>query len=341
MGVKIRDLIKPREINFKELNGKTIAIDTMNVLYQFLSIIIRTDTAQPLTDRSGRVTSHISGLFYRSINLIENGIRPIYVFDGKPSELKNRTIRARKTIREEAKEEHEKAIEEGDILKALKYAKTSYRVSKEMVKESKELLKNMGISYVQAESEGESQAAYMVMKGDAWAVGSQDYDSLLFGAPILVRNLTISGKRRGKGGKIITVVPEIICLEDVLKSNNLTREQLIDIGIMIGTDFNDGVKGVGIKTALKLIRKYGNFGKAYKSEKFNFEGDYETIKNIFLKPKVNSQYIIKKYKPNFEKLKELLVNEYNFNETRVEKGISRLKKARSISGQKKIDSFFT
>jgi len=341
LGVKIRELTSPKKIELKELKGKVIAIDTMNVLYQFLSIIIRTDTAQPLRSESGKITSHISGLFYRSINLIENGIKPVYVFDGKPSMLKTKTVEERKTIREEAKKTYEKALEEGDIIEAYKYARTSYRITSEMIDESKQLLNIMGIPYVQAESEGESQAAYMVKKGDAYAVGSQDYDAILFGTPILIRNLAISGRRRGPGGTVIHLEPEIIFLKDILETYNLTQEQLIDIGIMIGTDFHKGIKGVGIKTALKYIKKYGNFKTAWEKEKFEFDGNYDAIKEIFLNPKVNKEYIIKRKKPNYDKIKDLLINEYSFNEKRVERGIARLKKALKNQQQKSIESFFS
>jgi len=320
LGVKIRELTSPKKIELKELKGKVIAIDTMNVLYQFLSIIIRTDTAQPLRSESGKITSHISGLFYRSINLIENGIKPVYVFDGKPSMLKTKTVEERKTIREEAKKTYEKALEEGDIIEAYKYARTSYRITSEMIDESKQLLNIMGIPYVQAESEGESQAAYMVKKGDAYAVGSQDYDAILFGTPILIRNLAISGRRRGPGGTVIHLEPEIIFLKDILETYNLTQEQLIDIGI---------------------IKKYGNFKTAWEKEKFEFDGNYDAIKEIFLNPKVNKEYIIKRKKPNYDKIKDLLINEYSFNEKRVERGIARLKKALKNQQQKSIESFFS
>ncbi|MBD3230632.1 MAG: flap endonuclease-1, partial [Candidatus Lokiarchaeota archaeon] len=312
----------------------------MNVLYQFLSIIIRTDTGQPLRSKSGKITSHISGLFYRSINFIENGIKPVYVFDGKPSTLKHDTISERKQIRQESKEEHKKALKEGDMEKAYKYAKTSFRVTKEMVDDSKEFLKAMGIPYVQAKSEGEAQAAYMVQNGDAWAVGSQDYDSLLFGAPILVRNLSIAGKRRGKGGKTINVEPEIIKLQELLDENDLTQEKLIGIGILIGTDFNDGIKGVGIKTALKYIKKYDDFQTLIKKEDLSFEIDYQEIKKIFLNPRVKTEYKIGSIKPKYDKLKELLIDLYDFNEKRVENGIVRLKKGMNKQSQKSLDSFF-
>jgi len=340
-GVKIRPLTNPKEIKLEDLNGKTVAIDTMNILYQFLSIIIRTDTADLLRSKSGKITSHISGLFYRTINLIEKGIKPIYVFDGRPSLLKAKTVETRKEIREEAKEAYTKAIKEGDMVEAYKRAKTSFRVTSEMINECKDLLELMGVLYIQAESEGEAQAAYMVKKGDAWAVASQDYDALLFGAPILIRNLAISGRRRVAGGEIVYVKPEIIYLKDVLEANNLTQEQLIDIGMFLGTDFHKGIKGVGIKMALKYIKKYGDFKTTCERERLYFDGDYETIKSIFLNPSIKTDYKIRRNKPDFERLKTLLVDEYSFNEQRVNKGILRIKKAKRAQSQKKIDSFFS
>ena len=341
LGVKLKEITNPKEISLNELGGKVIAIDTMNVLYQFLSIIIRVDTGEPLKNKSGKITSHISGLFYRSINLIEKGIKPIYVFDGKPSKLKRDTIQERKQIRKEAKVEYEKAKEEGDIEKAYKYARTSYRVTSEMIDDSKKFLKLMGIPVIQAEGEGEAQATFMVSQGDAWAVGSQDYDSLLFGAPRVVRNLSIAGRRRGRGGETKYVEPEIIYLKEVLESQNLTQEQLIDIGILLGTDFNEGIKGVGIKTALKYIKNYNNLENIFEKENLEFDYDYDQIREIFRNPRVNKEYTIKKIKPNYEKIKDNLVNLYDLNEVRVDKGILRLKKGKGAQSQKRLDSFFS
>ncbi|MEM3723883.1 MAG: flap endonuclease-1, partial [Candidatus Hadarchaeales archaeon] len=266
MGVQLGDIVSREKIELEQLRGQVVSVDAMNFLYQFLSIIRQKD-GELLKDTRGRITSHLSGLFYRTANFIEAGIRPIYVFDGTPPMFKRKTIEQRKMIREEAAREWKKALEEGRIEDARKFAQRAGRVDEEMVNQSKELLSLMGVPWIQAPGEGEAQAAHLVKKGDAGGVSSQDFDSLLFGAPVLIRNLAITGRRKlPRKDAYIEITPEIIRLEDVLKSLEITREQLIDIGILIGTDYNEGVKGIGPKKALELVKKEGSLEKILKTE---------------------------------------------------------------------------
>ena len=333
MGVNLKDIIPADAVkvvnDLRELSGKAIAIDAYNALYQFLAAIRQPD-GTPLMDRRGRITSHLSGLFYRTINIVEAGIRPVYVFDGKPPELKAREIAERMKIKEEAKKKYEEAIRRGDVEAARKYAQMTSRLTSEMVDASKELLSAMGIPWVQAPSEGEAQAAYMAKKGDVWAAASQDYDSLLFGAPRLVRNLTISGKRKLPNKNVyVEIKPEVVHLDKVLNGLGITREQLIDIAILVGTDYNpEGVKGVGPKQALRLIRTYGSLEKALKAiPSASFPVEPSKIKELFLNPDVTDNYQLKWRKPDPERIVAILVKEYDFSEERVRNAVERLMKA--------------
>jgi len=333
LGVDLRELIPDKAVkivnDLRELHGKVIAVDGYNALYQFLAAIRQPD-GKPLIDSRGRVTSHLSGLFYRTINLVEVCIKPVYVFDGKPPELKSREITQRMLIRSEAQAKYEEALERGDLELARRYAQISSKLTNEMVEESKKLLNAMGIPWVQAPSEGEAQAAYMTMKNTTWSTASQDYDSLLFGSPRLVRNLTISGKRKlPKKEVYVEVKPELIELNTLLSQLGITREQLIDIAILLGTDYNpDGVKGVGPKTALKLIKTYGSLEKALKTlPEAHFPIDPLKIKEFFLKPPVTDDYKIVWQEPDERLIKELLIYEHDFSEERVTSAIERLKKA--------------
>ncbi|MEM0297026.1 MAG: flap endonuclease-1, partial [Zestosphaera sp.] len=295
MGVDLRELIEGspavKVINdLRELRGKAVAIDAYNALHQFLAAIRQPD-GTPLMDGRGRVTSHLSGLFYRTINLVESGLKPVYVFDGKPPELKAKEIAERTAIREESLKKYEAALAEGRVEEARKYAQATGRLTTEMVDDSRKLLNAMGIPYVNAPSEGEAQAAHMARKGDVWASVSQDYDSLLFNTPRLLRNITISGKRKLPGKEVyVDVRPELIELDNLLKSLGVTREQLVDIAILLGTDFNpDGVKGVGPKTAFKLIKTHGTLDNAIKTlPNVKIDFNYEEIRKIFLNPPVTS-----------------------------------------------------
>jgi len=333
VGVDLRDLIPDKAlkviIDLRELRGKSIAIDAYNALYQFLAAIRQPD-GTPLMDSKGRITSHLSGLFYRTINLMESGIKPVYVFDGRPPELKSKEIAMRSSIKAEALSKYEEALASGDIESARKYAQMASKLTNDMVDEAKKLLRAMGIPVVQAPSEGEAQAAYMASRNVVWAVASQDYDSLLFGSPRLIRNLTISGKRKLPRKEVyIEIKPEIIDLNALLNTLGITREQLIDIAILLGTDYNpDGVKGVGPKTALRLIKSYGSLENALKVLKdAYFPTDPLKIKEFFLNPPVMTEVTLTWSEPDERLIKDLLVGQYDFSEYRVISAIERLRKA--------------
>ncbi|MEM2144116.1 MAG: flap endonuclease-1 [Candidatus Jordarchaeaceae archaeon] len=339
MGVNLRDLLSFKPVDLKELSGRVIAIDAMNTLYQFLSIIRQPDGAS-LMDRRGNITSHLSGIFYRTINLLEAGIKPVYVFDGEPPELKSITVEERKKIRDEAAKKWEEALEKGDLEEARKFAQSSTKLTDEMVEESKRLLEAMGVPHVQAPSEGEAQAAYMAYRGDAWAVASQDYDCLLFNSPYLVRNLTISGRRKlPKKEVYVKVEPELVSLKENLDKLGITREQLIGIGILLGTDYNEGVKGIGVKTAFKLIKEKGSIEKVLEEEKIEIEPPVAEIKQLFLKPKTTDHYQIRWAPINKNQVYSILCDEHDFSRDRVQKAMERIQEEKG-KAQSRLEQFF-
>ena len=331
-----------REIKLESLAGRCIALDAYNALYQFLASIRQPD-GTPLMDHAGRITSHISGLFYRTINLLEAGVKPVYVFDGKPPEFKLAEIEERKKIKEKAIEEAIKAIKEGRRDEAVKYMKRAVFLTSEMVEDAKKLLSYMGVPWVQAPSEGEAQASYMAKKGHCWAVGSQDYDSLLFGSPRLVRNLAVSPKRK-MGEEVVEVSPELIELDAVLKALRLkNREQLIDLAILLGTDYNpDGVPGVGPQKALKMVWEFGSLEKMLETvlKGVSFPVDPLEIKRFFLNPPVTDDYSIDIKKPDEGRLVDFLVKEHDFSEERVQRALERLQRALGKLKTSSLDSFF-
>jgi flap endonuclease-1 len=328
LGVNLRDLVPKKIVSLEDLSGKSIAIDAYNALYQFLAIIRQPD-GTPLKDTMGRITSHLSGLLYRTSNLVKLGIKPIYVFDGTPPTLKEVEIKRRMKAKEEALIKYEQAIKEGKIEEARMYAQATSRLKDYMAEDSKKLLDLMGIPWVQAPSEGEAQAAHLVKCGDADYCASQDYDSLLFGAPRLVRNVTISGRRKLPSKNVyVEVIPEVVELENVLRECNITYEQLIDVGILIGTDFNpDGVKGLGPKTALKLIKEHGNIENAVQYLKnAEFPVEPQRIREIFLHPKVTNNYKIEWKEPDMEGIVNFICKERDFSEERVRKAVEKMQK---------------
>ncbi|HKW04181.1 MAG TPA: flap endonuclease-1 [Nitrososphaerales archaeon] len=335
MGVNLRDIASPKKIDLNDLGGRRIAIDAFNTLYQFLSII-RGETGDLLKDGHGRVTSHLSGLFYRNVNLIESGIRLVYVFDGESPKLKHAEIQRRREIKQVAAQKYEEAIEREDFESAKKFASATAYLDQEMVKDSKKLLELMGIPWIQAPSEGEATAAHLTQTGVVDYAGSQDYDSLLFGATRLARNITISGKRRLPGKNFrIDVVPEVIILSDVLSQNQITREQLIEVAMILGTDFNYAdFKGIGPKTALKLVKKYGRV-EEIPELKGNINFEPEEVRDIFLHPKVSdaSQETVQEKEPDDDALFDFLVREHDFSEERIKSSLARISKKREHESQ--------
>ena len=331
MGLDLKPLIKAREIKLEELTNKIIAVDAYNAIYQFLAII-RGQEGEHLTDHTGKVTSHLSGLFYRSINLLSMNIKLVYVFDGIPPSLKYAEIERRKRVKEEAIARYQDALARGDLEEARKYAQMTSMIKDYMVDDAKQLLSLLGIPYIDAPSEGEATASYLTQKGLAFATASQDYDSLLFGARRLVRNITISGKRKLPRKQIyIDVEPEIIILDEVLDELNITREMLVDIGILIGTDFNpEGFKGIGPKKALKLIREYKRLEDIPLEEvkKGLKDIDYNAIRDIFLKPKVKDIDRLDFKEPDYESIIQFLCKEHDFSYDRVNTALNKLKEAR-------------
>jgi len=331
MGVQLGGVIKGEAMELGRLSGKKLAVDAFNTLYQFLSIIRDRETGAPLTDSKGRVTSHLSGLLYRTTKFLEAGIKPIYVFDGTPPAFKFATALERRETRAAAHAKWQAAIEEGaPAEEVLKAAKRSVRLTGEMVDSAKRLLDCMGVQWVQAPSEGEAQCAHMCINGTVWASASQDWDSFLFGSPRLIRNLSVSGRKRlPKTGAYIDVNPELLELKNVLSALNLTREQLITVGMLVGTDFNPGVKGYGPKKSIALVQKEKTLENVL--AKVAWEGPpAQEIMDFFLHPPVSDEAEQKLLQP--EKLRKMMVDEHEFSAERIEKIVKTLEGLRPKAG---------
>ncbi len=338
MGIQISEIIPKKEVELTDLAGKKIAIDAFNTIFQFLSIIRDRFTGEPLKDNKGNVTSHLSGLMYRTINFIEAGIKPIYVFDGEPPKLKKRTVAEREQIRQEAREKWKEALRKGEA--AMKYAQASSQLTNDMLNDAKKLLELMGIPVLQAPGEGEAQCSFMAKQGDVFATGSQDYDSLLFGSPILVKNLSIAGRKKVPNKEVyIELKPELIELKEVLENLGINQKQLIIMGILIGTDYNDGVKGFGPKRSLEIVKEEKTLENVLQKVKWEEEVEPEEIMNLFLNPKVTDKYEMKWNPPQEEKLIEFMVEGHDFSQERIQKAIQKMQERFTSGTQSSLKGF--
>lgn len=316
MGVKFKDITTAQPIEMNDLKGKILTVDASNLIYKFLSTMRQPD-GTPLKDSNGNITSHLSGIFFQTSSLISKQIKPVYVFDGKSPELKSKTVQERIEVKKESEKKYLEAKESGDMETARKYASRTVHLDKEIIESSKKLLELMGLPYVQAKTEGEAQASYMVAQKDAWAVVSQDYDCLQFGATRMLRNFRLSQSTKNM---------EIISLQKTLDDLQLTRKQMVDLAMLVGTDFNEGVYGIGAKKGLKLMQKYGTLEAALEKLDKSIEVDPDEIREIFLNPDVVTDYEIKFKTPKKEKLLDFLCGDHDFSEERTLASIDKLKK---------------
>ncbi len=337
MGVNLGNLVVSKPITLENLRGKKIAIDAFNIIFQFLSSIRDRFTGEPLRDSKGNVTSHLSGLFYRTSKLLENGITPIYVFDGEPPPFKMKTVEERKKIRAEAEVKWKEALAAGDVEGVRKYSQGASKVTESMLIEAKKLLDAMGVSWVQAPSEGEAQAIDFVKKKEVYAVGTQDWDALLFGAERVVRNLTLSSKKKIAGKQAYTdVTPELVELNNVLTQLGINQDQLILLGILVGTDFDPGIKGYGPKKSLELVKKERTVEAVKKAVNWSSEIELEELFDFFKNPPV-SNISIEKKSLDEQALKKILVEDHDFGEDRVNSILEKLKEQKKVTG---LGSFF-
>ncbi len=334
MGIDLKPILTICPIKSSDLSDKIIAVDAYNTIYQFLATI-RGPTGESLTNNKGEITSHLSGLFYRNINFLTENIKLVYIFDGKPHSLKFKEIARRKELKQEAIEKYQEALEEGRLEDAKKYSQGTVILTDKIIEQSKMILKLLGIPVIQAPSEGEATASILTKDGMAYACASQDYDSLLFGAKRLIRNLTISGKRKIPNiNKYVNIEPEIIHQSQILESTKLNLEQLVDVGILIGTDFNPGgFPGIGPKTALKLIKENGTLEKIGKIKDDLNDVPYQQIREIFLNPENIPLNNIEFDNPNYNEIIGFLCDTMDFSKERVKSSLERVKKSQEKRSQ--------
>ncbi|XP_005105611.1 flap endonuclease 1 [Aplysia californica] len=327
-----------KENEIKSFFGRKVAIDASMSIYQFL-IAVRQDGSQ-LTNEEGETTSHLMGMFYRTIRMVENGIKPVYVFDGKPPDMKSGELAKRKEKRDEAQKELEKAEEAGDEENVEKFSRRLVKVTKEHNDECKKLLTLMGIPYVEAPCEAEAQCAALVKAGKVFATGTEDMDSLTFGSSVVLRHLTFSEARK--------MPIKEYNLGRLLSELALSQDEFIDLCILLGCDYCDSIKGIGPKRAIELIKQHRSIEEILKhldKKKYPVPEDwmYKEARRLFQEPEVADaeKLDLKWTDPDEEGLVEFMVSQKNFSEERIRNGVKKLQKAKQGTTQGRMDSFFS
>jgi flap endonuclease-1 len=324
MGVLLTPIVVKQTIDLASLRARRLAVDANGELYQFLALI-RLHDGTPLKDTRGRITSHLSGLFYRTTRLIADfGLQLAFVFDGRPPLQKSAEIARRRQMRERYQIEADAARRAGDFAQAYSKSTMTSRLTSQMVDEAKQLVGLLGLPIIQAPSEAEAQAAHMARRGDVWAAASKDYDVLLFGAPRVVRFLTISGREfLPSQGTSRPITPEAIELEPMLSALGITRPQLVDLGLLVGTDFHPGIKGIGPKKALALVQRFGAIEHMSDEIREAFGPDLDPLRRIYLEPDVSDDFVVEPGECDIGGVLHFLCDEHAFARDRVSAALER------------------
>ncbi|XP_023221977.1 flap endonuclease 1-like [Centruroides sculpturatus] len=326
-----------KENEIKNYFGRKIAIDASMSIYQFL-IAVRQET-NVLTNSEGETTSHLVGLFYRTIRMVENGIKPVYIFDGKPPTMKNEELEKRQERREEAQKQLEKAEELGNIEEVSKFTRRLVKVTRQHNEDCKTLLQLMGIPYIEAPCEAEAQCAAMVHSSKVYATATEDMDGLTFGSNVLLRHMTFSEARK--------MPIREYHLDKVIEELEVNQKEFIDLCILLGCDYCESIKGIGPKKAIELIRQYRSIDDIIEKldkKKYQIPENwmYKEARELFLNPEVTDpkEIELKWTDPDEEGLVKFLCGDKGFSEDRVKNGTKKLMKGRHGSTQGRLDSFF-
>jgi flap endonuclease-1 len=316
----LRSLAAIESVGFDTLGGSVVAVDAHNWLYRYLTTTVKFTNAAAYTTDDGAEVANLIGVIQGLPKFFEHDIVPVFVFDGGVTELKDDEVAERRAARERAEEEREAAEKRGDAVAAARLEARTQRLTDVIHETTRGLLERLDVPVVEAPAEGEAQASYMAARGDVDYVGSEDYDTLLFGAPATLRQLTSSGD------------PELMRLDATLRRHGLTREQLVDVAILCGTDFNDGLSGVGPKTAVSAVAEHGDLWSVLDARGAYIE-NADRVRELFLDPPVTAEYAVETdISPDIEAAREYVVGQWEVDAAEVDRGFERIESATVQTG---------
>ena len=316
----LRALASIREVSFDELDGTFVAVDAHNWLYRYLTTTVKFTDERVYTTDDGEEVANLIGVVQGLPKFFEHDLTPVFVFDGGITELKSDEVQRRREERESAQERLEDARDRGDAVAAARLEARTQRLTDVIQETTRGLFDRLDVPYVEAPAEGEAQCAYMARVGDVDYAGSEDYDTLLFGAPLTLRQLTSSGN------------PELMDLEATLAELDLTLEQLVDVAILCGTDFNEGISGVGPKTAVKEIKEHGDLWGVLDARDTEIP-DAEQVRQLYFDPPVTTGYEFDEaIDPDVAAAKQYVTDEWEIPAEEVARGFERLEEALTQTG---------
>ncbi|WP_134670752.1 flap endonuclease-1 [Halorussus marinus] len=312
----LRQLAVLSEVPFEDLDGETVAVDAHNWLYKYLTTTVKWTTDDAYTTADDTEVANLIGVVQGLPKFFENDLTPVFVFDGSVTDHKSAEIEQRREAREAREERLEKAREAGDAIEVARLDAHTQRLTDTIQRTTRELFDRLDVPYIEAPAEGEAQAAYMNRVGAVDYCGTEDYDALLLGAPLTLRQLTSKGD------------PELMDFEATLDDLEVTWEQLVDIGILCGTDFNEGVSGIGPKTALETVKEHGDIWGVLEAEGAHIDKDVDVIRELFLNPSVTDDYAFDaEMDPDLDAAREYVVDEWEVSAEEVERGFERIEES--------------
>ncbi len=316
----LRDLAVIEEVPFGELSGSVVAVDAHNWLYRYLTTTVKWTSDEVYTTADGTEVANLVGVVQGLPKFVEHDLTPVFVFDGAVTDLKADEVRERREKREEYEKQLETARERGDDIAVARLDARTQRLTETVVETTRELLALLDVPVVDAPAEGEAQAAVMARRGDVDYAGTEDYDALLFGAPLTLRKLTSKGN------------PELMEFDATLAAHELTWEQLVDVAILCGTDFNDGISGVGPKTAVSLVREHGDLWSVFEAEDYHID-NADRIRDLFLDPAVTDDVTFDTtLDPDVAAAREYVIDQWDVDAAEVERGFDRIEDGLAQTG---------
>ncbi|WP_435066530.1 flap endonuclease-1 [Haloplanus sp. C73] len=311
----LRQLAALSDVAWDEVAGSVVAVDAHNWLYRYLTTTVKWTNDAVYTTAEGEEVANLVGIVQGLPKFFDHDLTPVFVFDGGVTDLKDAEVSERRAKRERAEERRAAAEERGDAVEAARLEARTQRLTDTILDTTRELLDLLDVPVVDAPAEGEAQAAYMARRGDADYAGSEDYDTLLFGAPHTLRQLTSKGE------------PELMDLDATLDRHGITLEQLVDVAILCGTDFNPGVDGVGPKTALRAITDHGDLWAAIEAEGWQVP-NADRVRSLFRDPPVTDDYAVDPdIDPDVAAAREFVVEEWEVDADEVTRGFERIEDA--------------